>query len=271
MSDVVQRAREVLQGRVVVITGASSGIGRASALTLAGPGVTMALVARREAELEEVAERVRAAGGAASVHPVDLRDHDAAREVAREVVRLHGVPDVAFLNAGHSIARPVLASTERFDTYERTVDLNYLGAVAIVLPWLAGMAERGSGHVIGVTTSNARMPMPGWGAYCASKAAFDTWLRCAGPELRRHGIATTVLPFPLVQTPMMRPTYGERHWAAMPVDKAVRWVARAVVHRPASIATWWQRPGELIGAAFPVYGARLAGIWSLRYAGRSRR
>jgi len=260
-----------LRDKVVVLTGASSGIGAASAVALAGPGTTIALIARRADLLEQVAEQVRAAGGTASTHPVDLRDHAAARRVAEQISRQHGIPDVVILNAGHSIGRTLLDSVDRFDTFERTIDINYLGAVAIVLPWLAGMAQRRSGQVIGVTSSTARMPMPGWAAYCASKSAFDTWLRAAGPELRRHGIATTVLPFPLVDTAMARPTYGPGHWAAMPVDEAARWVVRAVADRPATIKVWWQRPGEIIGIVTPVWGARLAALWSLRYAARAGR
>lgn len=250
--------------RTVVLTGASSGIGAATARLLAAPGRHLVLVARRGDALEQVAGQVRERGATAEPVVLDLRDHEVAQVVARVLVARVGPPDVVIANAGHSIARPVLDCVDRFDSYERTVALNYLGAVGFAGPFLAAMAERGSGHLIGVTTTNARMPAPGWAPYCASKAAFDSWLRCAEPELRRRGVATSIVAFPLVRTPMIEPTYGARPPLSISAEAAARWIGRAVDTRRAWIGPWWCRPAEVATAAAPVLSARLIATRSLR-------
>ncbi len=259
---------DVDRARLVVVTGASSGIGEAAARALARDGARVVLVARREAELDRVATGIRAAGGRADVVAVDLRDHEAAAAAARRVLAEVGVPDVVVANAGHSIARGVLDLVDRFDSLERTVDVNYLGAVAFLLPFLPAMVERGTGHVVGVTTVNARIPVPGWSPYVASKAALDAWLRSVGPELRRHGIATSIVEFPLVATPMSAPTYGRSPRFAMTPETAAEWVVRAVRTRRATVAPWWARPAEVATALAPTLSARVVGLGSLRRPGR---
>lgn len=205
------------------------------------------------------------------VVPLDLRDHRKACDAARMVLEQYGVPDVLVANAGHSVARPVLDCVDRFDTYERTVAVNYLGAAAFAQPILAAMAERRRGQLVGVTTVNARMPVPGWAPYCASKAAFDTWLRCAEPELRRHGVAVSIVAFPLVRTPMVEPTYGAHPPLAMSADAAAGWVERAILRRRPWVGPWWARPAEVATAAGPVVAARLTGLVTLRRASRPAR
>ncbi|MEI2731487.1 MAG: SDR family NAD(P)-dependent oxidoreductase [Dermatophilaceae bacterium] len=262
--DVVARARSAVAGRLVVVTGASSGIGRASVQMLAPAGARLVVVARRESLLEQVAADARALGSEVATYAVDLRDTVAAAACARAVVSEHGIPDVVVANAGQSMSRGVLDYVDRFDAIERTAGVNYLGAVAFLLPFLRPMADRGSGHVVGVTTVNARVPLPGWSPYCASKAAFDVWLRCVGPELRGRGIATTIIEFPLVDTPMVRPVYGPRPPLAMSPERAARWVCRAVVDRPAQLSPWWARPAQVLTAAAPIASARLVGRFSMR-------
>lgn len=252
------------RARLVVLTGASSGIGAATALRLASPSTHLVLVARRRAALEGVAMEVERRGGAASVLPLDLRDHDATQTSAVALLEAHGIPDVVVANAGHSIARPVLECVDRFDSYERTIAVNYLGAVAFAQPFLAAMAARRHGQVVGVTTVNARMPVPGWAPYCASKAAFDTWLRCAEPELRRYGVAVSIVAFPLVRTPMAEPTYGASPPLAMSADAAAAWVEKAIRTRRAWVGPWWGRPAEIATAAAPTLAARLTARVSLR-------
>lgn len=255
----------------VAVTGASSGVGAATALALARPGARLALLARRGDALEAVARDVRAAGADAEVVVVDLRDHGAAREAARAVIHRFGPPDVVVANAGHSIARPVLDCVDRFDTFERTVDLNYLGAVAFLLPCLEVMASRGRGHVVGVTTVNARIPVPGFSAYVASKAALDAWLRAAGPELRRAGIATTIVELPLVATAMSAPVHGPAPRFALNAEEAAAWIVRAIGSRRSTVAPWWARPAEVAVAAAPTLSARLLALGSLRAAHRAAR
>lgn len=250
--------------RLIVITGASSGIGAATARALAAPGVRLVLVARRRPQLQAVADEVMAAGGTAHVVALDLRDHEAAAAAARRVVDDLGVPDIVIANAGHSIARGVLDYVERFDSLERSVAVNYLGAVAFVLPFLPGMVARGSGHLVGVSTVSARIPVPGWSPYVASKAALDGWLRSVGPELAPHGVAVSIVEFPLVATPMSVPTYGERPWFALTADQAAQWVVRAIRTRRATIAPWWARPAEVATALAPTLSARIIALGSLR-------
>lgn len=261
-----QRARDLLAGRLVVVTGASAGIGRAFVESVASPGTRFVLVARRRPELESLAEAVWARGGEALVQAVDLRDPDAARSAAVDSLVAMGVPDLVVANAGHSIARGVLATVERPDSVLRNAAVNYTGAVAHALPLLGVMAERGSGHLIGSSTANARLTVPGWGPYAASKAAWDAWLRAAAPELARHGLATSIVAFPLVDTAMAAPTRGRRR--ALSPEQAAGWVARAVVTRQARVAPSWLKLAEVAHAAAPTVAARLTGRFSLRLAQR---
>lgn len=255
--DVRRRALAAVEGRVVVVTGASSGIGRATALALAPAAARVVCIARRADLLEQLAAEME---GTADVRPLDLRDTAAATELGRALTDA----DVLIANAGHSIRRGILDYAERFDTVARTAGVNYLGAVALALPVVAAMAARGSGHLIGVTTVNATIPAPGWSAYCASKAAFDSWLRCAGPELGPHGVATTLVRFPLVATPMVRPVEGRPARRGLGIDAAVGWMLRAVADRPGLVAPWWLRPADALAGLAPVAAARAVGGFSLR-------
>lgn len=266
--DWIERAREGLTGRVVVVTGASSGIGRAFALAMAPSGATFVLLARREPLLAELAEEITRLGSRATVQSVDLRDPDAARAAAEETLADMGTPDVLLANAGHSIARGILATADRPDSITRSVASNFTGPVAHALPLLRAMAERGSGHLIGTSTATARLSVPGWGPYAGSKAAWDAWLRSVAPELRRLGVATSILAYPLVATPMTVPTRGERPRFALSPERAAAWAARAVVTRQARVAPAWLRPVEVLHAVAPTTLARLFAPFSARYGPR---
>lgn len=260
-----ERAREALAGRTVAITGASGGIGRATALILAPLAGRLVLLGRDGDRLAAVVAECRRAGGRAEAVVADLRDHAAAGAAGKSLAA-DGV-EVLVANAGLSINRRVLAYADRFDTLERSAGVNYLGAVALALPVLGAMAERESGQLIGVTTVQAAMPLPGWSAYCSSKAAFDIWLRCAAPELREAGIATTIVRFPLVDTPMIRPTYPRTPRYALSPDGAAGWIVQAIADRPAVVAPGWARAAEVLVAAFPTTAARLMGRVASRVTG----
>ena len=262
--DWVGRARTALAGRLVVVTGASSGIGRAFVEAMAPAGARFVLLARREALLQEAAAAVRGAGGSAVVQPVDLRDDAAGRGAAEAVLAEHGAPDLLFANAGHSIARSLPGLVERPDSIPRSVAANFTGPVAHALPLLGAMAQRGSGHLIATTTANARVSVPGWSPYVASKAGWDAWLRSIAPELERDQVATTILAFPLVATPMAVPTRGATPRFALSPAEAAGWVARAVVTRQARVAPWWLPAYEVLHAAAPVTVARVTGRFSTR-------
>ncbi len=262
--DWVGRAREVLAGRLVVVTGASSGIGRAFVEAMAPAGARFVLVARRADLLEEVASTVRSAGSTALVQVVDLRDEAAAQGAAHAVLAELGVPDVLVANAGHSIARDLRGLVDRPDSIPRSVAANFTGPVAHALPILGAMAGRGAGHLIATTTANARVAVPGWSAYVASKAGWDAWLRSIAPELARDQVAATILAYGLVATPMATPTRGTAPRFALSTDQAAGWMARAVVTRPSRLAPWWLPAWEVLSAAAPATTARFTGRFSLR-------
>ena len=268
--DWLAQARERLRARLVVVTGASSGIGRAFVEAMAPSGAKCVLGARRRELLESLAERVRSEGSRAVVQALDLRHTTAGRAAAVEVLAEHGIPEVLFSNAGHSIARGLHALVDRPDSVTRSVAANFTGPVSHALPLLGAMCDQGGGHFIATTTVNARTSVPGWSPYVASKAGWDAWARSVAPELRRDGVATSLLAFPLVATPMATPTRGRAPRFAISTEAAAEWVARAVVTRQGRVGPWWLRPYEVLHAVAPGTTARLTAPFSLRLADRDR-
>ena len=201
------RLAAAVRDQVVLVTGASYGIGEATARRLARAGATVLLVARTADQLEVVAGEIRASGGTAFVYPANLADPAAVEELARTVLAEHGRVDVLVSNAGKSIRRSVADSYQRFHDIERTNAVNYLGPAKLVLELLPSMRERGSGHIVNVSTAGVRTPpMARWSAYLASKSAFDVWLRCVAQEIRGDGVTTSTVYMGLVHTRMSEPT-----------------------------------------------------------------
>lgn len=262
--DWVARAREKLAGGLVVVTGASSGIGRAFVEAMSPSGATFVLVARREAHLQQVAAGVRSTGGSAQVQVLDLRDVDAGRRAAQEVLDTFGVPDVLVSNAGHSIARRLTGLVERPDSITRSVAANFTGPVSHALPLLGAMATAGRGRFIATTTVNARTSVPGWSPYVSSKAGWDAFCRSIEPELRRQGVSTSILAFPLVATDMVAP--GRATPLAMDAAQAATWMARAAVTGQPRVAPWWLTPYEVLHAVAPTTVSRVTGLFSTRLA-----
>ncbi|PWD51948.1 epimerase [Serinibacter arcticus] len=254
--------RRVVEGRVVVVTGASRGIGAEVAWRAAACGAEVVLVARGVEDLTTVAGRIRRTGGRARVLVADLRDTDAAGRAGETVLADHGTPVVLLQGAGHSIHRSLAATTDRFHDVRRLAGVNYLGPVALALPLLAAMRDVGSGHLIALSSASALVPAPGWSSYGASKAAHDAWLRSVHAELSPDGVATTTIRLPLVHTAMSAPTYAGR--AGMSVADAADWVCRAIVERPRTITPWWIRLGAHVALAAPGLTERAAGSSSPR-------
>lgn len=255
----IERARESTAGRHVVVTGASSGIGCRFAERIAAPGTSLTLVARRRPLLDDLAVSLEASGAKVLVQAVDLRGHEAGAAAAREAVERFGAPALVVAAAGHSVRRDVLGCAARPDTVTRLTAVNHVGAVAHLLPCIEAMAASGAGTVVGVTSANARLAVPGWGAYASSKGAFDLWLAAARPELEPQGVRVSAVALPLVATDMVE---ARRRHRGMPVDRAVEWLARAAVTAPARVAPWWLRPAEAAQALAPGLVPRIIGRWS---------
>jgi acyl-CoA synthetase (AMP-forming)/AMP-acid ligase II/NAD(P)-dependent dehydrogenase (short-subunit alcohol dehydrogenase family) len=236
-----RRLRAAVQGKVVLITGASSGVGEAAALRLGLAGATVLLVARREELLEEVREQISACGGEAHVYPCDLADADAVGALATEVLERHRHVDVLVSNAGVSIRRWVSETYDRWRDIERTINVNYLGPVRLMLGLLPSMRERGSGQIISVGTMGVNFPPLRWSAYIASKAALEMWLAGVAPEIRADGIRTTSIQLQLVRSPMLGPFKIWNYLPGMSSEEAASIVARAIVERPREISPAWAR------------------------------
>lgn len=234
--------REAVSGKVVLLTGASHGIGKASARKLGASGAIVLLVARSGEDLELVAEEIRGAGGIAHTYPVDVTDFEAVERLGREVLAEHDHVDFVINNAGKSIRRSIDQSYDRFHDYTRTMDVNYLGPVRLLLTLLPSMRERGSGHIVNISTWGLRIPpAPRWSAYYASKGAFDCWLRSVATEIAVDDITTTSIYMPLVHTRMSAPT----DFSGVPgltVDEAADLIGHAVTDRPHEITPWWTGP-----------------------------
>jgi NAD(P)-dependent dehydrogenase (short-subunit alcohol dehydrogenase family) len=261
------RLRQAVAGKTVLVTGASSGIGAATARRVGAAGAVVLLVARRAELLDQLREEIQARGGRAHVHPCDLTDPDAVDELVAKVLAEHGSVDVLVSNAGRSIHRWLEQSYERFHDFERTARTNYLGPARLATGVLRSMREQGSGHHVSVSTAGVYFGAPGWTAYVASKTAFDTWLRGIAPEAAADGVTTSTLYFALVRTPMVGRSTAFDRTPSMSADEAADAVCRAIVERPRTIAPWWWRPVNALQLLLDTPVQRI----TTAYARRARR
>ena len=226
-----------VRGKVVLITGASSGIGKATALRLAETKAILLLVARTREKLEETQQIIQKSGGEAHVYPCDLNDMKAIDDCAAAVLRDFGHVDILINNAGRSIRRGVMESTTRFHDFERTMQLNYFGAVRMILALLPSMAHRRSGQIVNISSIGVLANAARFSAYVASKAALDAFSRCLSAEVKHKNIEVTAIYMPLVRTPMIAPTEVYRDAPALAPEEAAQFVVRAIIEQPARIAT----------------------------------
>lgn len=232
-----------VSGKVVLVTGASFGIGHALAQRLGKSGATVLLAARSATELQALREQILAQGGEAYGYPLDLRDPEEVDAVAQDILARHQRVDIVVHNAGKSIRRSIYRSLDRAHDFERTMGVNYLGPVRLQLALLPSMIARGEGQIVNVSSVGVRLPAAAyWGAYTASKSAFDLWIRCAAPELRHRGITCTRVYFGLVHTAMSAPTKAYASMPGLTADQAACVLARALIEKPASVAPWWLEP-----------------------------
>jgi short-subunit dehydrogenase len=240
-----------IKGRTVLITGASSGIGESTAVALGRAGGKVLLVARTKEKLDAVADRVQEHGGEAFVHTCDLSDTDDVDRMAKEVLAQHDHVDVLINNAGKSIRRSVDRSYDRFHDYQRTMALNYFAPVKLILDLLPVMRERGTGHIINISTIGLQINTPRFAAYLASKAAIDAFSRSIGPEVIGDGVHITTVYMPLVRTPMIAPTKIYDRLPTLTPDQAAGMICEAIRKRPKKIGTTLGNIGQLTYAIAP--------------------
>lgn len=224
-----------VQGKLILITGASSGIGAHSARRLAAAGAKLILVARSEDKLTALVQELQQAGCQASALRCDISDLDDCDRLCNRVIAEHGCIDILVNNAGRSIRRSVLKSTDRFHDYQRTMQLNYFGAIRISLNLLPSMVANGGGQIINISTLGVQTGVPRFSAYLGSKFALEGWTMAAQNELAHKGIDFTVINYPLVRTPMIAPTRAYDRFPALSEDEAARWLCNAIVRRPKRI------------------------------------
>jgi NAD(P)-dependent dehydrogenase (short-subunit alcohol dehydrogenase family) len=230
-----------MAGKTVLVTGASFGIGEALALRLGAAGARVLLAGRTEARLEELALKVTQAGGEGRPFAFDLANPDEVARAGGEIAQV-GV-DVVVHNAGKSIRRSLGRSLDRPHDFQRCMAVNYLGPVALQLALLPRMLERGTGHIVSVSSVGVRLPpAPRWAAYLASKTAFDVWMGAIAPELRLRAIRCTSIYLGLVHTRMSAPTPLYRNMPGQTPDEAAQVICRALVRKPRRTGPWWLPP-----------------------------
>jgi NAD(P)-dependent dehydrogenase (short-subunit alcohol dehydrogenase family) len=240
-----------VRGRVIMVTGASSGIGKSAALKIADAGGTVLLVARTPEKLELTRDQILAGGGIAHIHQCDLSDFDEIERMANEVLAQHDHVDVLVNNAGRSIRRSIALSYDRPHDFERTIQLNYLGAVRLILKVLPKMRERKSGHIINVSSIGVQTNMPRFSAYVASKSALDAFSRSIASEIIDDGVHITTINMPLVRTPMIAPTKMYDRFPTITPEEAAEMICEAIIHKPKRIATPMGTLGQILYALNP--------------------
>jgi thioester reductase-like protein len=237
--------KEALDGRTVMITGASSGIGRSTAMKVAAAGGIPLLVARNVEKLEEARAEIVAGGGTAYVYAADIADMESIERLLERVLADHRNVDMLVNNAGRSIRRSIALSYERFHDFERTMQLNYFGAVKLIIGLLPRMRERGSGHIVNISSIGVQTNPPRFSAYVASKAALDAFTRVVASEVIGDGVTFTTIHMPLVRTPMIAPTKMYDAFPAISPEEAADMICEALRSRPKHMGTRLGRFGEV--------------------------
>jgi NAD(P)-dependent dehydrogenase (short-subunit alcohol dehydrogenase family) len=260
------KLRGAVCGKTVMVTGASYGIGEATARSMAAAGATVLVVARSAERLDDLAAAINAGGGRAVAYPTDLTDEAAVSALTKQVTEDHGAVDIVVSNAGKSLRRSLHHQYDRPHDFQRTIDINYLGPIWLLLGLLPAMREHGGGHIVNVSSVGVRVvPGPQWGAYQASKGAFDRWLRSVAPELHADGVDVTSVYFALVRTRMIAPTPVLGRLPGMSPDEAADAIAKAVIERPRTNEPPWVWPAELASVLLAGPAERAARIWHRRF------
>ncbi len=243
--------RRKVRGKVVVVTGATSGIGKACALRLAEAGALVQLVARTVEKLDETLAEISAGGGTAQVHSCDISSAEDCERLVADILREHGHVDILINNAGRSIRRSVRYSYDRMHDFERTMNLNYFGALRLILGFLPSMEQRGGGHIINISSIGVLTSPPRFSAYVASKSALDAFSLCAAPEFASENITFTTIHMPLVRTPMIAPTGLYKAFPTLSPEQARDLVIKSIVSKPRRVSTPLGVTGAVAQATVP--------------------
>ncbi|MEB3766955.1 SDR family NAD(P)-dependent oxidoreductase [Acinetobacter sp. MD2] len=254
------RFQAQVAGKTILVTGASSGIGLTVSKKLAQAGAHVLLVARTLENLQEVQKEIEQAGGKASIFSCDLSDMNAIDTTSKQILAEVEHIDILINNAGRSIRRAVHESLDRFHDFERTMQLNYFGAVRLVLNLLPHMIQRQNGQIINISSIGVLANATRFSAYVASKAALDAFSRCLSAEVHAHKIAITSIYMPLVRTPMIAPTKIYNYVPTLSPEQAADLIAYAIVKRPKKIATHLGYLASLTYAVAPEINNKLMSI-----------
>lgn len=251
-----KKLRYKLKGKTVLITGASSGIGKELAYLLADIHTHLILVARREEQLSTMKREIEMKTAKVSIFRADLRNKE---DMEGLLTFLHHMPDgldFVVSNAGISIRRSITHSLDRYHDFTRTMAINYFAPVQLLLS-IIPLLQKNQGHVINISTVNVMLlPLPYWAAYQASKSAFDTWFRSAAPELNAMGISTTSIYLPLVKTPMIIPTTAYQKFPAMCPTHVAKIIGKSMYTKRKTYTPWWLIFGQWASILFK-------GIWEI--------
>ena len=250
-SNLAKQLKQEVQGKVAVVTGASSGIGLDCAHKLADAGAIVVLAARTPEKLGDALAEIRERGGTGFAYPCDLADMADCDRFVQTVLREHGHVDILINNAGRSIRRSVQYSFDRFHDFERTMQLNYFGALRLILGFAPLMLERRGGHIVNISSIGVLASPPRFSAYVASKAALDAFSWCAAAEFADRNVRFTTVNMPLVRTPMIAPTRLYDAFPTLSPDQASDLVMKAIVDKPKRVATGLGLAGAVAQAVAP--------------------
>ena len=243
--------RGKVEGKVVVVTGGTSGIGEATAIKMAEAGAKVVIVARDPEKAKETLAKIKASGGSAKFYSCDLSSLDDCDKLVAMVLKDFGTCHYLVNNAGRSIRRGIANSFDRFHDFERTMSLNYFGSLRLIMGFLPAMMKQNKGHIINISSIGVLTQAPRFSAYVASKAALDAFAGCAASEFVDNNIHFTTINMPLVRTPMIAPTKMYNSVPTLSPEQAADLVVEAIVYKPVRIATRLGIAGAVLHAVSP--------------------
>ena len=228
-----------IAGKVILITGGTSGIGQATAMKIAAAGTAKAVIVcgRDQEKIDDTLKLAKKLGVKVMAYPADVADEAGCKTFCAMLETKYGGVDILVNNAGRSIRRAIESSYDRFHDFTRTMDVNYFGALRITLGLIDGMVKKKKGHVINISSIGVLTNAPRFSAYVSSKAALDAWTRCAASEFADRGVSFTTINMPLVKTPMIAPTAIYNNVPTLSPEEAADMIIRAIVYKPVNIAT----------------------------------